>query len=62
MKLSDVFTFFIRLCISNLDKWCVMTLCTLIRTPKGVGGAGEMLYLCTVERRQQHKQQLINKY
>lgn len=55
MKLSDVFTFFIRLCISNLDKRCVMVLCTLIRTPKGVGGAGEMLYLCTVERRQQHK-------
>ena len=39
MKLSDVFTFFICLCISNLDKRCVMALCTLIRTPKGVGGA-----------------------
>ena len=26
-----------------------MAPCTLIRTPKGVGGAGEMLYLCTVE-------------
>ena len=55
MKLSDLFTFFTRLCISDLDKWWVMALCTLIRTPKGVGGAGEMLYLCTVERRQQHK-------